>query len=214
MWSILARASRSVTCPASRCCTRRSACSPYSAQVTWCAAVRQASYACWCWTGGSGAGAGGRARRGATASLHTREEHRAQHGECDRRSRHHVRPPVGEGLRAAHLGAVCGCQTRAAHVASRLTNRLVPLVVADRSGSGTSRERHSTPPTWAAHPRHAICTPAACQTSVRLHEKRVITIHAEEACGFLSRSSEQPPASVWHTYAMIARRVESPGYLI
>jgi hypothetical protein len=31
----------------------------------------------------------------------------------------------------------------------------------------------------------------------------------ETFCGQLSSYSIQPPASVWHTYAMIARRVES-----
>src|SRR4029450_1510083 len=57
-----------------------------------------------------------------------------------------------------------------------LTKRPVPLVVARLSGPGNSRERHSTPSTCAAHPRNAVCTPAACQTSVRLHEKRALTV--------------------------------------
>src|SRR4030095_117236 len=110
----------------------------------------------------------------------TREEHADRHGERDRRSRHHMRPPVGEGRRSAHMGAVCGGQTRGANVASMLTKKPVPFVVARRrrrverwgccfkknpvpwgaprrSGPGTNRERQATPPTCATHPRNAVC---------------------------------------------------------
>src|SRR4029450_10909953 len=77
-----------------------------------------------------------------------------------------------------------------------LTKRPVPLVVARLSGPGNSRERHSTPPMCAAHPRNAVCTPAACQTSVRLHEKRAITLQMEKRIkpgqDILSTSAEMP----------------------